>query len=794
MLVAVVAACAAPAPPNIAPSPSHGNPCVRAGRACVDMYVVAHEDDDLLFMNPDIARSIAAGNRVVVVHLTSGDLPTTAIESFRDQPDPPDFTSYWIDRERGIVNAFTMMALGEDAAFATYQPAGVLPEGWTGGAVDVAGVTMSQYDLVAASEQTVSLVFLRLSDVQLQNAWNGRPGVGGQHGGVDLPAGSTISDGCDDPSMCPLGTTIAMQQLSRDQLLDVLAALAVRFDADSLSAQDATTPTPGDAPSGVYWDQLGTPSSSGPVAGFIDYWDHVYGAAFALAAATRAQPALAHGLSVRLYRDYTISQEPINLGDAEALAKADAFAHYAVFDASIFPHGTDVDFDALNFRGSDYDVTTRGSWQHRQLATRTLVSEVPLHGRLEVDGRCLDVAAGAPILGPCETATSWLVTSTHQLQATGTSSCLAAGDDGTVALAACAPQVAATTLFLFANGQLRSPDARCLGVSGATLANVECAHEAPVEHATGRVPTEQDFTLLFDAPRLLAIAGEPSAAWIVHGQVCTLQAAGVACAPFAGDHLGAAVPLDAPPPGATDVEVVWDPVASTPVTCARADGEVTCGARTSADHSDDHALRFADLGGRGSLDVCGRAPRGVVCSLDTAGAWAEAQPWSATFADEAGWADPAYGETVQLGDVDGDGRLDACGRSIHGIECAVQLGDLFTDAAQWSFDEDRASDLLHIAPDFSDLDPDEPWQSSDTLYKSFLLVDVNHDGLADACGRGAAGVWCAFSTGSAFERKKLVAPGAFGDGAPVVWGDLDGDTRVDACALATDQLACIAGY
>src|SRR5882672_5169068 len=143
----LASACAGPG----TPIPPHGNPCVRADRPCVDAYVVAHEDDDLLFMNPDIQQSVADGNRVVVVHVTTGDLPTDSLDSFRDQRDPPDFTGYWIDRERGSLNAFTAIARGPDAASPTYAPAGVVPDGWTATVIDVAGVAMPEYDLVAAS-------------------------------------------------------------------------------------------------------------------------------------------------------------------------------------------------------------------------------------------------------------------------------------------------------------------------------------------------------------------------------------------------------------------------------------------------------------------------------------------------------------------------------------------------------------------------------------------------------------------------------------------------------------------
>src|SRR6185503_8662444 len=48
-------------------------PCIRSSVPCVDMYVSAHEDDDLLFMNPEIERSIQRGNRVITVFVTAGN-------------------------------------------------------------------------------------------------------------------------------------------------------------------------------------------------------------------------------------------------------------------------------------------------------------------------------------------------------------------------------------------------------------------------------------------------------------------------------------------------------------------------------------------------------------------------------------------------------------------------------------------------------------------------------------------------------------------------------------------------
>jgi LmbE family N-acetylglucosaminyl deacetylase len=64
------------------------------------MNIVAHEDDDLLFMNPDLIHDIKDGHCVRSVYLTAGD-------SGHDQ-------FYWQDREKGSQAAYTAMA-GSDS-------------------------------------------------------------------------------------------------------------------------------------------------------------------------------------------------------------------------------------------------------------------------------------------------------------------------------------------------------------------------------------------------------------------------------------------------------------------------------------------------------------------------------------------------------------------------------------------------------------------------------------------------------------------------------------------------------
>lgn len=64
------------------------------------LQVVAHEDDDLLFMNPDVSRSIAAGSPSTTVYLTAGQL----------SGDGGSASERARNRQRGAQNAYAAMA------------------------------------------------------------------------------------------------------------------------------------------------------------------------------------------------------------------------------------------------------------------------------------------------------------------------------------------------------------------------------------------------------------------------------------------------------------------------------------------------------------------------------------------------------------------------------------------------------------------------------------------------------------------------------------------------------------
>lgn len=96
------------------------------------MLVVAHQDDDLYFINPDLMSDIDSGQDIVVVYLTAGDA------GFAND-------NYWQGRELGVQAAYAQMMGASDS--------------WTVSSVEAAGKTVRMTTL-----DRIRLIFLRLPD------------------------------------------------------------------------------------------------------------------------------------------------------------------------------------------------------------------------------------------------------------------------------------------------------------------------------------------------------------------------------------------------------------------------------------------------------------------------------------------------------------------------------------------------------------------------------------------------------------------------------------------------------
>ena len=184
-LAAALAVLGGPAPP------------AQAALECRDNLVMnfaPHEDDDILFLNPDIQTDIAAGRCVLTVFVTAGDAGLGE--------------AYWRSREDGARAAAAHMA-------------GVADE-WTHDAITLGARSFAHDTLVG--RPTVGLLFLRLPD-------------GGSGGGFAANDGQSLQK-LWQSTISSIGAVDRSATYSRSDLIWVLVGLMNRFRPTLLRAPD----------------------------------------------------------------------------------------------------------------------------------------------------------------------------------------------------------------------------------------------------------------------------------------------------------------------------------------------------------------------------------------------------------------------------------------------------------------------------------------------------------------------------------------------------------------------------
>jgi len=189
-------------------------------------------------------------------------------------------------------------------------------------------------------------------------------------------------------------------------------------------------------------------------------------------------------------------------------------------------------------------------------------------------------------------------------------------------------------------------------------------------------------------------------------------------------------------------------------------------------------LRLADVTGDGKDDLCARSSADFRCYPST-GTGFGAPIVTTALSDANGFDEPSQYGTLRMGDIDGDGRVDVCARAAAGMRCyrsqasgfaAAIDGPAWSDASGWGFVG---------------------------YWSTIRLVDVDADGKADLCARGAKGLVCHLSNGNGFGA--AVTGPAWSDDSgwsrhkhysTLRFADLDGDGDLDVCARAAKGIVC----
>ncbi|MEV7564055.1 PIG-L family deacetylase [Streptomyces tanashiensis] len=280
------------APAKALPAEAHGKPGKDTRAPVSVVQIVAHPDDDLFFMNPDVSQSLRSRSPLTAVYLTAGESDGVNARPHDAASAAPDKAGYAEARQNGIRAAYAEMATGSRTS------------PWDREAIPTAGGGWAELDTLRARPQ-IKLVWLQIREAgatngdrphSLNGLWNGR---------------ITALE-----SQRSAGTPVAADfTYTKEQVVATVTGLLERFRPTFVRMQD---PSPGTYPE---------------TGKFRDHQDHLFGARFAQAALARYAELPGHPhVGVQNYLGYPTSVLPHTLDPATADAKLKTLKTYAWLD------------------------------------------------------------------------------------------------------------------------------------------------------------------------------------------------------------------------------------------------------------------------------------------------------------------------------------------------------------------------------------------------------------------------------------------------------------------------------
>lgn len=243
-----------------------------------DLVIVAHMDDDLLFMNPDIDATLATGGCVRTLYMTASE---------RNDGAP-----YMRSRESGVRAAYARMAGA--------------PDTWSMQLETVAGRPFASFTLDA--DPRIQLWHMRLTDPWLGKGWGSL---------------TPLSQAESVPGQSVATLALPPSTYTRQALVDTLAQLIREYAPTIIRHMDDSVAIPY---ARLCWRCDGH-----------DHPDHISSARL-----TREATLLAPGTYSRIgYVNYPIQERQANLSDSETARKTDIFRRYAWQDNRYCPSGRD---------------------------------------------------------------------------------------------------------------------------------------------------------------------------------------------------------------------------------------------------------------------------------------------------------------------------------------------------------------------------------------------------------------------------------------------------------------------
>ena len=231
-----------------------------------DLVFVPHQDDDLLFMNPDIEATIDAGGCVQVVYLTASE---------RGEGEP-----YMLGRERGVRAAYAYMAQA--------------PNLWTEDVASYQGRRYARFTL--NGNPRIQLVAMRLKDPWLGKGWGSL---------------TPLSEAESVPGKTADSLGPHARSYTREDLVDAIGDIIREYQPTTVRHMDDTIQVPYTQ---LCWRCAGH-----------DHPDHIASARLVHDAILKDQGSYAE----IAYVDYPSQERAANLSPQETQDKSEAFRRYA---------------------------------------------------------------------------------------------------------------------------------------------------------------------------------------------------------------------------------------------------------------------------------------------------------------------------------------------------------------------------------------------------------------------------------------------------------------------------------
>jgi len=376
--------------------------------APVDLNIVAHQDDDILFMNPDILNTVyIAGHRQVTVYITGGNIGL-ADAAFGLGADP----KYVQDREEGAIAGYSKLLQLADAKkkeashfddFNAESPVQKFdrdsryPDGANGGcsvcfrceehACELATAGGAWVDGSGSDERgqrgTMKIGSRNLNVATIGDGPDGQPRVTLIFLRVDstsTPDGRP--DGANNPpiSLYQLFTTPTRNGLpkilsrfnqpgyTKQGLITQLVQILQKFQPDIVRTQDPADghPVDYDPTTGSFGEEIPDLGCAGGT-GFYDHTDHVWGARFARAAlkAYDHLPNVKLPSTYAIYGGYYVERKELpetRLTTEDFCLKKSIFFRYALHDGAASLPGLNppsVGFDCYSYGNIGYQQSVQ---------------------------------------------------------------------------------------------------------------------------------------------------------------------------------------------------------------------------------------------------------------------------------------------------------------------------------------------------------------------------------------------------------------------------------------------------